>query len=464
MKRILSILLAFIIILSFAGIAFAGPFTDVPAKHWSYDAISQLSKAGIIDSYGDGTFRGEKTMTRYEMAMIVGKALEHSDKADAKNKVLIEKLATEFADELKTLGVRVHKLEDYNKNTLRIGFDELVMFSGDNPPAGIPKTQGNDEFHFRTRLTFDGKLTDKIAYNARITNQLNTFGGQSATSALNYTFMDKGYVEMSDVAGFYWVRLGRMGISELGGMSAFADGLCDGITVLKRLDDKTGMKIGALITAAEPAAVGTFTGNSQEMQFISIQKRYDKDNWLGAMLFNNNRSLSATQNNYGYTYGGSRIASIYGMTRVFDNWHLTAEASTATLSKPTGNVPSRPRAYEIQLTNGTNRPDIFYPIQKLYVDYSKGGNDAVMVSYRYSQSGAIPNGFGNAKSALWISPTYTINGVKVDANDNIKAWYFGYQHSLAKGVGISFDFSRLNAITTGKPVDNTYGAALWFLF
>ena len=51
----------------------ANPFSDVPAGHWAYDSISKLAAAGIIEGYGDDTFRGDRLMTRYEMAQIVAK-------------------------------------------------------------------------------------------------------------------------------------------------------------------------------------------------------------------------------------------------------------------------------------------------------------------------------------------------------------------------------------------------------
>lgn len=114
MKKSLVIALVLAFVLSIAATAMAAPanpFVDVPAKHWAYDAVSKLAKAGIVDGYGDGTFRGDKTMTRYEMAQIVAKAMARSDKANAENKALIDKLAVEFAAELNNLGVRVAALE-----------------------------------------------------------------------------------------------------------------------------------------------------------------------------------------------------------------------------------------------------------------------------------------------------------------------------------------------------------------
>lgn len=56
-------------------LAWAGFFSDVLVKSWVYDVTNQLATAGIIDGYGDA-FNGEKSITRYEMAIFIGKALE----------------------------------------------------------------------------------------------------------------------------------------------------------------------------------------------------------------------------------------------------------------------------------------------------------------------------------------------------------------------------------------------------
>jgi len=101
----------------FANVALAAsPFSDVPTNHWAYNAIGKLAKSGIIDGYGNGLFLGDKTMTRYEMAQIVANAMTKSDKADAEQKALINKLAKEFSDELQSLGVRVANLENNANN------------------------------------------------------------------------------------------------------------------------------------------------------------------------------------------------------------------------------------------------------------------------------------------------------------------------------------------------------------
>ena len=59
--------------------AAANPFSDVPADHWAHDAITQLANDGVIEGYGDGTYRGDRSITRYEMAQMVARAMAKSD-------------------------------------------------------------------------------------------------------------------------------------------------------------------------------------------------------------------------------------------------------------------------------------------------------------------------------------------------------------------------------------------------
>ena len=54
----------------------ADSFSDVPKDHWSYQALDFLAKDGVVEGYADGTFQGNRAMTRYEMASIVAKAMQ----------------------------------------------------------------------------------------------------------------------------------------------------------------------------------------------------------------------------------------------------------------------------------------------------------------------------------------------------------------------------------------------------
>jgi len=135
----------------------ANPFSDVPAGHWAYDSISKLAAAGVIEGYGDDTFRGDRLMTRYEMAQIVAKAMAKGANVD--------KLAAEFADELDALGVRVAALEKKVDNVKITG---NVRWHYANIKKGEKKSY---EHQLRTRLNFTGKVNDNWNYVARLENR-----------------------------------------------------------------------------------------------------------------------------------------------------------------------------------------------------------------------------------------------------------------------------------------------------
>ena len=113
MKKTLTAALTTALVVGAASTTFAAanPFSDVPADHWAYDAVAQLADDGIIEGYGDGTYRGQNEITRYEMAQMVAKAMAKEDQANAQQKAMIDKLAAEFSEELNNLGVRVSNLE-----------------------------------------------------------------------------------------------------------------------------------------------------------------------------------------------------------------------------------------------------------------------------------------------------------------------------------------------------------------
>jgi hypothetical protein len=108
-----------------AGVAFAGvparapatPFADVPSDHWAYQAIASLAADGLIDGYPDGSFNGDRPLTRYEMAAIVARVIAklEADGAGSASKTdldKLQKLIDALKDELDALGVRVTTLED----------------------------------------------------------------------------------------------------------------------------------------------------------------------------------------------------------------------------------------------------------------------------------------------------------------------------------------------------------------
>ncbi len=93
--------------------ALANPFVDVPLTHWAYDAVQTLAAKGVVIGYPDGTFGGQRTLTRYEFAEATARLLAYVEQYGGirEDVEILSKLAVEFADELASLGVTVADLE-----------------------------------------------------------------------------------------------------------------------------------------------------------------------------------------------------------------------------------------------------------------------------------------------------------------------------------------------------------------
>lgn len=110
------------------------PFRDVPLDHFAYSAIEQLNREQVMQGYPDGTFKGRRVLTRYELAVIVAKILarieQHKEQApqseviSPQSEVLVGRLSTEFRAELDMLGVRIDSLE---KRVLKVEEDTKAL-------------------------------------------------------------------------------------------------------------------------------------------------------------------------------------------------------------------------------------------------------------------------------------------------------------------------------------------------
>ena len=110
MKKLALVLL---MVLALTIPALANPFVDVPLTHWAYDAVQVLAAKGVVIGYPDGTFGGQRTLTRYEFAEATARLLAYVEQYGglAEDVEILSKLAVEFADELANLGVTVADLE-----------------------------------------------------------------------------------------------------------------------------------------------------------------------------------------------------------------------------------------------------------------------------------------------------------------------------------------------------------------
>ena len=145
--------------------ATANPFADVPKGHWAYASLAKLEQGSILAA--DKDFDGNKIITRYEMAQLVGAALANKDKynADVQQNVL-PKLSAEFAEELKNFGVRIGKLEAAEDN---VNFTAQIRWHYvDNYRS---KHDSSDDHQLRSRIYINGKVNETWDYHAMLENK-----------------------------------------------------------------------------------------------------------------------------------------------------------------------------------------------------------------------------------------------------------------------------------------------------
>lgn len=156
----------------------ANPFTDVSSDDWAYQAVASLSDEGIIDGYPDGTFRGDKHVTRYEIAQIVARLMAKEDTLNASQKETLAKLSSQYANELKDLGVRIAELEKKRGATDLI--TELRVQSidrYDNVFKG--NVQKHNELSTRVRLNTITPVNDRVHLYGQIETILDMNGKES---------------------------------------------------------------------------------------------------------------------------------------------------------------------------------------------------------------------------------------------------------------------------------------------
>ena len=185
----------------------ANPFSDVTADDWAYQAVSDLSAQGVVEGYPDGTFKGERNMTRYELAQIVARLMAKEDQLNAEQQATLDKLAGEYADELANLGVRVSNLEKKVGN---------ISWSGDARMRYInnAKTNDKDVWDGRLRLTVKGQVNDATYVQGRIATNMyfKDAGTDDGNTTMERLFVNHNFGEKTSVV------LGRQDLTVFGGL------------------------------------------------------------------------------------------------------------------------------------------------------------------------------------------------------------------------------------------------------
>lgn len=163
----------------FAATAFnvsaANPFADVDTSSWAYQAVSKLSDQGVVDGYPDGTFKGDKNVSRYELAQIIARLMAKEESLNDSQRATVQKLSAEYAGELQSLGVRVKELEKKTgnlSNITEIRVQDIPRYDNvykDNKSS-------HDELSLRVRLNTMATVNDRSTVYSQLETTMSMNG------------------------------------------------------------------------------------------------------------------------------------------------------------------------------------------------------------------------------------------------------------------------------------------------
>lgn len=478
MRKCLVFILIALFVFAITGTTFAatGSFSDVPAHHWAYDAVTKLAKDGLIEGNSDGTFRGDRTMSRYEVAIVVSKAVARYDKADAADRLLIDKLSAEFASELNQLGVRLAKVEA--KTNTWVGGDTRMRILGDSPKAaGVNKLKGSDMYDFRQRIKFWGVVNDQVSWQGRVSSNWGNKWGNTDSSYGSAAYFDIMNVTAKNVLGLDSIRAGRSALDSIGYGLIGKPLAVDGVLIKKQFDNmafsaytgniKSDSSLGTGVT-------GSDSGKSNQLTNAQLNFKVDKDLNLGAGYYwahipgTSNATGTGTLNTNVGKFDSSTGYDVFAKYQ-FSGMTLLGDYIGSNLKNAVG-LPSNPKGWVVQLSNGDGpgATSTYYSAVPL-VDVKNSGDNAWAVSYRSIDAGALPSGGGGFDTTAVAYATQSYN-VFTHGSDNVNVLYASYENVLAPNVLLSLewqDFKIKNqGLTnlTSKNLDQTYMVKFEFFY
>jgi len=210
MKKLVLVL---VLVLAFALPVLANPFVDVPLNHWAYDSVQSLAAKGVIVGYPDGTFGGARTMTRYEFAEAVAKALayvEGMDFASAEDVAILEKLAIEFA----ALETTVAKLDTFFEPVKITGSFTATYTDAYLAYNIADEKYAKDPAYTGSTLTAEGELNLVATINDNTTAGV-TFYTEEALDAAAVT-ADTFFIDFADGENFAKLYAGNIASADVG--------------------------------------------------------------------------------------------------------------------------------------------------------------------------------------------------------------------------------------------------------
>ena len=488
-KAILAAVLAATTLTTATAFASAKSFKDVPMDHWSYDALDMLAKDGVIEGYGDGTFRGDQPMNRYEMAEIVAKAAEKYGTADLKDKGAITKLAREYADELKNMDVRLTAVENdvaelrsgmssfkwYADARMRYaqnkagdavdGLKNLNYGAGNKEKYNAGKAKNQNEL--RLRLGFYGEPAPNVSVNGRLkVENVNIArencdagqnSGHTASKDDEKMAIDRLQLDWKAKNGFT-VSAGRNEVS-LGQGLIYWENPIDSVMVRKDFGDKASLLLGAGDTSCttwdNEAGFATFANLSAKVSpAVTVTAAYFNQNsdaktqhhgfdeWSNVYYYQD--KLYSTKNNLQQLSLGVNAQLARKWNLIAEGVHNNVDAEDVITIDNTGasDYPNQPSTHKngfwTRLTYGKLDPSQAKSWQ-VYGDY-------------FALGGLANNSSLNGKSgSSWVH-RLNVAGGNGYGGKGARGWGLGASYMLAKNTNLELAYYKV------KPYDkNTAG-------
>ena len=373
----------------------ANPFSDVTADDWAYQAVSDLSAQGVVEGYPDGTFKGERNMTRYELAQIVARLMAKEDQLNAEQQATLDKLAGEYADELANLGVRVSNLEKKVGN---------ISWSGDARMRYIASSSDKvaDKYDGRIRLTVKGQVNDATYVQGRIATNMyfKDADKDDGNTTMERLFVNHNFGDKTSVV------LGRQDLTVFGGLEyddafdgaklAYNDGKFDAYAAFGQMNAGTD---------AQKATDAAFGGLGYD---FGVAK-------LNAAYFNFTGDKAKTAYGFDSIWGANLVVPVQDFSVFGEYWDSNADKND--------------NAYQAGLGYSTldaSKPGTF----ALNVAYNKVGANAYLGGVTYDAAdfvGAIAADkdlkFWNVFGDVVLQKNVTLHGEYAWDIENTKAGY-----------------------------------------
>jgi hypothetical protein len=469
--RNLALSVAAVLVLAVVSPALAQPFADVPTDHWAFDAIAELAAKGIIEGFPDGTFKGDRGVTRYELAMVVARILARIEaikipppppppppppapprpevtRADIQ---AIQRLVNEFRAELAALGVRVTAVEE-ELAALKGALDKTTI-TGD---WTYVNTFGSAEMgavaQNRARLTFKGSVGGGTALFVRAR-------WNAESPATNTTDFDRVFFDWSSPWGIAF-RLGRDYWSFANGIllsSAETSGARNGLRASGSLAGFSWTALGYNRTGTNAVTYGARVSTTLAGWSFGVNYRNDRDYAGDAVTLVTGWSADFSGDLFpGFSLSGeyASVSSPAAATA----WTATLGIDLASLGmaqwSPKANVwyKDYPAAYPIQdaaiySLGGFWRGSEMRRVTAFGADLSLKVSDKLTVKAAY-ESGT--------KNAAPPPPPALPPGTPTTGNYTV--WLVGAEYSLAANTTLGLEYIS----STGAATDTGYAAYLTY--